>query len=108
MTTREHFVRAFSEKDAADIERAAEEHANGANSNNRGSDPFRWAITIVIGYECTAKDSYRKHHGITVDHAAFKRWVRAHGNIGAHDGDCDYLCLLAGGYNDWIPAQPDA
>ena len=103
MNTREHFVRAFSEAEAVAIEGAAEEHGNGVNNANKGSNPFKWAILIVIGYQCAECDGYRKHHGITLDYAAFKRWVRAHGNLGTHDGDCDYLCLMGGGYNDWIP-----
>ena len=53
---RDSFVAAFGEEQAVAIERAAEEHKNGVH-DNRGSDSFKWAIAICIGYECMEVDA---------------------------------------------------
>lgn len=61
---------------------------------------------IAIGYQCAEVDRYRKHHKITVPWASLKEWIKAHAFLGNHDGDCDYLGLFAGVYNEYI-LQPD-
>jgi hypothetical protein len=49
------------------------------------------------------KPSYREYHGITVDPDELQSWVLANGDLGTHDGDCDYLSLFCGAYQEWIP-----
>ncbi|KKK67230.1 hypothetical protein LCGC14_2956160 [marine sediment metagenome] len=94
------FEEAFGNEDAAAIMAAAEEHQNGVH-DKRGSDPFKWAILICIGFECVSKGSYRKHHGIKTPWRDLKRWIKAHADLGSHDGDCDYLALMSGVYNEY-------
>lgn len=104
MSTRDSFVQHFGEDNAAAVEGAAQEHENGMNSNDKGSDPFRWAISIAIGYQCMELDRYREHHGFTAPWPAVKQWIKDHGDLAHHDGDVDYLALLAGTYNEYMPA----
>jgi hypothetical protein len=99
---RQLFEGRFGADQAEAIVAAAEEHANGTNSENRGSDPFKWALLITIGYECWSKHGYRDYHGITAPADEIKAWVIANANLGDHDGDCDYLCALAGGYDEYV------
>jgi len=104
-TIRESFVRHFGEDQAKAVETAAAEHENGINNTNKGSDEFRWAIAIALGYECMEIDGYRAHHGITADWPAIQQWIKDHGDLGNHDGDCDYISLFAGVYNQYVPAR---
>ena len=101
-TVRANFVQAFGEAEAPRIEIAANGHGNGINDKNRGSDHFKWALLICIGYECCEKPAYRKHHGIRTSWKKIKRWIKEHGKLGSHVGDCDYLCLMSGGYNEFV------
>ena len=101
-SVRTKFVKRFGEKEAALIEAAAEGHGNGVNNTNRGSDPFKWALLICIGYECMSKDAYRCHHRITTPWVDLKQWIIDHAELGSHDGDSDYLTLFCGGYNEFI------
>ena len=101
---RDDFVQAFSEEQAAAIEAAAQMHANGINYGRIGSDPFRWAIVIVLGYECVESPNYAKSHGITVDWKTFQNWVKTNAHLENHDGDVDYVSLFAGRYNEYMPA----
>jgi len=80
---------------------AALSHANGINSTNKGSDPFRWALTIVIGYQCVEK--YAKYHNIKVPFNEFKKWVIENAELHEHDGDIDWLALAAGVYQEFFP-----
>ena len=105
--TRQSFVRHFGEEEATRVELAAAEHANGINDQNKGSDPFRWAITIVIGYQCAEVHSYRLYHEITSPWSEIKEWIGKHGDLENHDGDCDYITLFAGKYNEFMPSKPD-
>jgi phosphomannomutase len=104
-TIRTKFVSAFDEETAAAIEAAANEHANGTNSENKGTDPFKWALLIVIGYECASKNSYREYHGIKAEWSLLKAWIKEHADLASHDGDCDYLAMLAGAYNEFMPKK---
>ncbi len=101
-SVRDAFVAKFGEADASAIEAAADGHSNGINSENKGSDPFKWALLICIGYECMSKDGYREHRGITTPWADLKPWIIEHGELATHDGDSDYLSLLAGTYNEFV------
>jgi hypothetical protein len=105
---REAFAEKFGEDQAQLIEAAAESHANGVNSENRGSDPFKWALLIAIGYQCAEIDSYRDYHGITAPWTDVKQWMIDHGDLGSHDGDGDYLAALAGSYGEYMPASVSA
>jgi hypothetical protein len=101
-------VAQFGEEEAAKIETVAEQHGNGINDQNRGSDHFRWALCIAIGYECVSRDKFREYHGIAVDPQEFNAWVKAEAELDKHDGDCDYLALLAGVYNEFMPAREES
>jgi len=101
---RDSFVETFGENNAKAVENAAHQHANGKNNAKMGSDPFKWALLICIGYECV--DKYREHHGISAKATDIKKWVKKHADLGSHDGDCDYLALMAGTYDSWIKGKP--
>jgi hypothetical protein len=75
---REKFVAAFGEDQASALIRAAEEHENGVNSANKGSDPFKWALLICIGYECISRDRFREYHGITASWEQLRQWIKDH------------------------------
>jgi len=106
MSVRNSFVETFSEDQAMRIEQAAYYHLNGINSANKGSDPFKWACLIVIGYQCVEK--YPKDHSITVSQDDFKKWCLEHGELGSHDGDCDYIALFCGMYSEYIKDAKEA
>lgn len=105
MSVRSSFVEHFGEVEAASFEAAANEHGNGINDVNKGDDPFKWVILIVIGYQCAEKDNYRDHHGIAAPWPKVQAWIKAHAHLDTHNGDSDYLCLLAGGYKDYVGVQ---
>ena len=108
MSVRSIYAYAFGAEQADAVEAAAAKHKNGVH-DDPGSDPFRWALAICLGYECLSKDSYREHHGITVPWDVLRPWIRNHGDLANHDGDVDYLTLFTGGYDyfagrDEVPA----
>lgn len=106
-TTRKSFVRTFGEEAAEKIEAAAQEHENGVH-DERGSDPFKWAVSICIGFQCVEVDGYREHHGITTPTwPEFKQWVKDFGELGSHDGGVDFIALMAGVYNEFMPEPED-
>lgn len=100
MTIGTAFAERFGEDQASAIMAAAEQHQNGVH-DNRGSDPFKWAILIAVGHECMSR--YASEHGITVDIDEVKAWCVERADLGSHDGDCDYLALLCGAYEGWLP-----
>ncbi len=102
MSVRADFVVCFGEEQAARIEAAAEEHANGINDVNRGSDPFKWALLITIGYQCIEIDRYRAYHEITAPWDDVRRWIVDHAQLGEHDGDMDYIAFYCGKYNEFV------
>jgi hypothetical protein len=104
-SVRESFVARFGEGNAAAIEAAARGHKNGVH-DNLGSDPFKWALLIAIGHECMGR--YASDHGITVAESDIQAWAVEHGDLGAHDGDCDYIALICGTYDAWLPAEVSA
>lgn len=107
MSIRESFVEHFKEEDARAIESAAREHSNGVH-DKPGSDHFRWAIAICIGYECMEVDTYRDYHGVTASWPDLKQWIKDHANLADHDGDVDYLSLFAGTYDQFMPSKTEA
>lgn len=104
---RKAFVRKFGEDQAKAIEAAANEHGNGINNKNKGSDHFKWALLIAIGYECMSRAEFRKYHGVSVPWKTLKPWIIKHADLKNHDGDCDYLSLLAGKYDDFVKRRRD-
>lgn len=105
---RGRFVRDFGETTAAKIEAAASGHSNGINSERKGDDPFKWALLICIGYQCMEKGDFRKHHGIKPKWSKLKAWIKRHGELNTHNGDCDYLSMMSGVYNEYMPKKPQA
>ena len=105
MNLRDSFVERFGEEQCAAVERAACEHANGINDVNKGSNHFRWCISIVLGYQCVSKDSFRTYHGITAPWPDMQRWIKDNAHLERHDGDVDYLALFAGVYDEYMPLR---
>lgn len=101
-TIRNIFVKDFGEEEAQAFEQAAIEHSNEFNSKNKGSDSFKWVLTIVIGYDCFLKKEYRKYHNITTPTKKIKKWIKDNADLGTHDGDFDTLALFSGTYNEYV------
>lgn len=110
MSVRDSFVAAFGEEQALAVEAARAEHRGDHLDDRDGSDPFRTAIAICLGFECMSKDSYRESHGITVPWEDIRVWIKAHGDLANHDGGIDHLMLFGGGYNEFMPdaSPPEA
>jgi len=103
-TIRTRFVKDFDEQTAVAIEQAAAYHSDAFYPNqNKGSDPFRWALLMCIGFECMKIEQYRSYHGITPPWQKLNAWIIKYGNFAKHDGGCDTLAALAGAYQDYIP-----
>ena len=104
MSVREHFVATFGESAAAAIEKAGFGHRDKRDDSLKdrglGSDPFKCALVFVIGYGCVSR--FAEDHGISIEPAAFKSWVREHGELASHDGDMDYISVFTGAYNDYV------
>lgn len=107
MSVRESFEQRFGSEQADALVSAAEQHDNDVHSN-RGSDPFKWAVLIAIGYQCVEIDEYRDSHGITVPWDDFRDWAKTDADLASHDGDCDYLSLMCGKYNEYMPEEAPA
>lgn len=107
-TQREKFVELFGMENAVAIEGAARSHGNGVNDVKYGSDFFRWAIVIAIGYECFTR--FNKSHGITASGDAINEWLKQPEQmewLSKHDGDCDYLAWMTGVYNQYMPEKQE-
>lgn len=104
-SVRGHFAATFGEDNAEAIMSAAIQHQNGVH-DNRGSDPFKWALLIAIGHGCLTR--FAGDHGITATEDDMKAWALEHGDLGDHDGDCDYLALMCGAYKGWLPTEVSA
>jgi hypothetical protein len=103
MSTRESFVATFGEEQAVALEVAGNGHRGSVLEGNKtGSDPFRDAVVLAIGFECFTNPGYRDWHGITAPADEIVAWVKEHGEIADHDGPKDYLSLLAGAYNEYV------
>jgi hypothetical protein len=99
VSVRASFVERFGEANACALEAAAIEHKNGVH-DEPGSDPFKWALCIAIGYECMGR--FANYHGITCSEAEVQEWGRAHADLRTHDGDVDYIAVMAGSYDGWV------
>ena len=102
MSVRDSFEQQFGVDLADRVVMAANEHANGVNDTNRGSDPFKWALLICIGYECLSHPEYREYHRMELDWPIVKQWIVEEGNLASHDGDFDYVSLFTGDYNEYV------
>lgn len=102
MSIREKFVKDFGEEQTRNIEKAAICHSNGINNKNKGSDHFKWCLLICIGYQCMEKESFRNYHQISISWKVLKQWIKDNGDLRNHDGDCDYISLFAGVYNEFV------
>lgn len=102
MSVRDSFVARFGEDEAQRFEAAANQHGNGLNYARKGSDPFKWVVAIVIGYQCAEVEGYRGIHGITSSWDEVKDWIKTDANLASHDGDVDYLSVFAGVYNEYV------
>jgi len=99
------FVKRFGKELAEKIKEAALSHADGINNEKIG-DFFKWALLMVIGYQCLEKKEYRKYHGIKfpkgVRWATIKKWIRDNANLASYQGSLDYLSLFAGTYDYYV------
>lgn len=110
MTCRDSFVERFGEDEALAVEGAYAEHRSKDTSvgdQPEGSDPFRSAICVCIGFECMSKDRYRKHHGVTAPWEEIRAWIKSDANLHDHDGPKDYMAMLAGVYNEFMPDKTE-
>ncbi len=100
-SVRASFVTRFGEAEARAIESAAEGHTNGIH-DRRGSDPFKWAICICIGYQCFEKERFREHHDIKAPASYIDKWIIEEGDLANHDGDVDFIALMINAYDKYI------
>ena len=63
-------------------------------------------MLICIGYQCV--ELYHAEHGITVPFDDFKAWAKESAELATHDGDVDYISLLAGSYNEYMSSKATA
>jgi hypothetical protein len=84
------------------MEDAAEEHSMLGDSKNKGSDPFKWAIVMCIGWDCFKIESYRRYHGFTTDFKYLKSWIINYADLATHDGAFDALSASIGIYQEYI------
>ena len=106
---RTEFVERFGESDATAIEQAAESHKNGIH-DEPGSDYFRWAILIALGFQCMEVEGYREGHGIQTPWSDLREWLHTESVkawLRDHDGQFDYLAAFGGAYN-FIQEEPHA
>lgn len=107
MTLREQFVADFGEADACRIEEAAQSHRCGSPifvEKGVGSDGFRWALLICVGSECLTR--FREYHKIEVLWEQLEPWLTVRAEyFAAHDGDFDYVSMIAGVYNFLMPQK---
>lgn len=101
---REEFVKRFGVENAIAVQDAAEGHKNSVH-DEYGSDPFRWALVIAVGYQCMERNSFRDAHGITAPWEEIDKWLVESQVLKDHDGDVDYLAMLAGKYDRYVGAE---
>ena len=106
---RASFVAQFDKVEAKLIERAAQEHKDGIGvAAHKGESPFRWALTVVIGFDCVNNETYRQYHGITLDPEEFASWCRHHAQLRSFTDGGDMLGMLGGHYQRYLaPEMPE-
>jgi len=102
--TYDSYCGAFGKEQAERMFEAGEYHRHElAEAGLHGSDPFRDAVAIAIGFDCFTSDRFREYHKITVPVADIRKWIREHGDLYHHDGPKDYISVMLGVYNEYIP-----
>jgi hypothetical protein len=94
-TLRENFIEHFGEHDADLIEKCAKEHMP---DKYLGSDPFKGALVIAIGFECFTNQTYNEHHGFETNGDEIKEWLKKNKILENYDGDIDEAANAAGAY----------
>lgn len=108
-TIRDSFVARFGEEQADALEAAGNGHRDTLlEGDKHGSDAFRDAVVIAIGFQCFEVDGYRESHGITAPADDIKAWIREEADLAHHQGPIDYLAMMAGAYNEYMPEKEDA
>lgn len=109
---RTSFESKFGKDEAEKIFNAACEHRDGGRGYvampGPGSDEFRWAILITLGYECLTL--YAKAHGINTPYSEIEAWLKEPEQrqwLSEHDGDYDVLAMFAGVYNEFMPESTE-
>lgn len=96
----EDFINRFGTDNRDAILAAANEHKNGVH-DRPGSDEFRWAILICLGYDCMS-ENYEYHH-ITAPFSEIDAFLKENTDyISKHDGDVDFMALFCGVYNVYV------
>ena len=108
MTKREEFDSEFGDGSALLIEAAAESHLDmrDVDARGHGSDYFRWAILMVISFQCVEVASYREWHHIDFPFDKFNVWLMENEQriwLSNHDGDVDMLAVFSGAYDQYMP-----
>lgn len=104
MTIRDKFAERFGEDQTRAIESACDSHEDAHLEHDRGSDPFKYVLLIVISFQCVEKESYRDYHGITIPFRDFKKWVKENGELDSYVGGIDWLALVTGAYDEYMPS----
>ena len=106
---RASFVVQFDKIEAKLIERAAQEHKSGMGvTAHKGDSPFRWALSVVIGFDCVDVEAFRQHHGITLDPEEFASWCRQHAQLRSFTDGGDILGMLGSHYQRYLaPVVPE-
>ena len=106
---RASFVAQFDKVEARLIERAAQEHKDGIGVIAcQGDSPFQWALTVVIGFNCVNNETFRRHHGITLDPEEFSSWCRHHAQLRSFTDGGDTLGMSGSDYQRYLaPVVPE-
>lgn len=106
------FVERFGAENADRVEACAQQHKTWRDfdaERGYGSDVFRWAVLMVISFECLTR--FAASHGFTCDGAEVYAWLKEPAQrdwLAAHDGDFDAIAMLSGAYNDFMPTKEAA
>lgn len=93
MTLAEQFDQEFGEGEAAKLIAHCHTHDNGIH-DKPGSDEFRWAIMIALGFNCAKYDI-----GNFTEEKLWDFCLKNKEYLLQHDGDVDFLALFCGAYN---------
>ena len=73
MNLRDKFALKFGEQNAEKIVAAALEHDIGRIIQHNDQSDFRWALLMVIGWQCV--ELYNEYHKIDITWKKFKKWI---------------------------------
>lgn len=100
-----NFCGQFGQDQADAVYTAATSHRDLDGSGERSTfqpdypDHFATIFAFAIGYECVNRNEFKDYHGITADTEQMRQWCLDN-NVLNRAEDADFLCLLAGGYDD--------